>query len=627
MNYQFILGSRIVVVSAVLVILASCQKTTGEVKTISHPDRHTYAKPDAVITHLYLDVDVNFDLEIIEGVASFDIRTSHDASQLILDTKNLDIRKVTISDGADPVQFSLGEPHQHMGQALTIPITPVTQKVQIHYQTTAGAEALQWLNPIQTADKTDPFLFTQSQAILARSWIPIQDSPGIRFTYSARVTVPPGLMALMSAENPTQTNENGEYTFQMNQPIPAYLMALSVGNVTFAPIGQRTGVYAEPSVIEAAIYEFGEMEDMLVAAERLYGPYRWVRYDLIILPPSFPFGGMENPRLTFATPTIIAGDRSLTSLVAHELAHSWSGNLVTNATWDDFWLNEGFTVYFEQRIMEELFGRSYAEMLAQLSKNALEDDIEEFIAGGKADDTKLKLDLNGRNPDDGVTSVPYDKGYLFLRWIEESVGREKFDSFLKQYFAKKAFQVMTTESFLEYLKTQLFEAQELEYDSGAVNVWVYGQGLPANCPNPSSGRFELVTAKLNSMISGAPVTADGTKEWSSHEWLFFITSLPQGMTPQKMKELDDVFEFTASSNSEIAAAWLEKAISVKYEAAYPRLEEFLVQTGRRKFLVPLYSAMVRTDEGKEMALNIYQKARSNYHFVSTNTIDDLLEWK
>ena len=352
MNYQFIRSTKAVIIMAACIGMNSCQTIPAEKTIMNHPDKHTYAKPDALITHLDWDATVDFGNKTITGIASFNIRTSQEASEIVLDTKDLDVSKVTVDGSQDPVQYSLGDPHQHMGQALRIPITPQTQTIQVYYQTRQGAEALQWLEPVQTAGKTHPFLFTQSQAILARSWIPIQDSPGIRFTYSAKVKVPSDLLALMSAENPTEMNQTGEYTFQMNQPIPAYLMALAVGNVTFSPVGERTGVYAEPSEIEGAVYEFGEMEDMLIAAEGLYGPYKWERYDLIILPPSFPFGGMENPRLTFATPTIIAGDRSLTSLVAHELAHSWSGNLVTNKTWNDFWLNEGFTSYFENRIME-----------------------------------------------------------------------------------------------------------------------------------------------------------------------------------------------------------------------------------------------------------------------------------
>ena len=300
---------------------------------------------EAVVTHLNWDANVNFELNKIQATAVLTIKTSSEAKQLILDTKDLTINSV-MNGNNETLNFVLGETQPHLGTPLIIGITPKTKNVTISYETSEKAEALQWLEPSQTTDKAFPFLFTQSQAILARSWIPIQDSPGIRFTYNAQVKVPTELLAMMSASNPTEKNESGVYNFEMKQAIPAYLMALAVGDVQFSSLGQRSGVYAEPSVLAKSATEFEDLEKMISAAEELYGPYRWDRYDLIVLPSSFPFGGMENPRLTFATPTILAGDKSLTSLVAHELAHSWSGNLVTNANWNDFWLNEGFTVLF-----------------------------------------------------------------------------------------------------------------------------------------------------------------------------------------------------------------------------------------------------------------------------------------
>lgn len=296
-------------------------------------DIHSFSKPkEAVITHLKWNAIISFEKKMIEATAEFTIQTSTIASKIILDTKNLNIISVKESFTDADLIYSLGKKQEHLGQPLVIEITPNTKKIIIAYSTNPGAEALQWLTPVQTAGKLKPFLFTQSQAILARSWIPIQDSPGIRFTYEAQVQVPKELLALMSAENPQEKNESGLYSFKMKQKIPAYLMALAVGDLEFQSMGPRTGVYAEPSILTKAAYEFAETEDMIDVAESLYGPYQWDRYDILVLPPSFPFGGMENPRLTFATPTILAGDRSLTSLVAHELAHSWSGNLVTNAT-------------------------------------------------------------------------------------------------------------------------------------------------------------------------------------------------------------------------------------------------------------------------------------------------------
>ena len=491
----------------------------------------------------------------------------------------------------------------------------------VEYKTTQGAEALQWLEIQQTADKTHPFLFTQSQAILARTWIPIQDGPGMRFTYSAQVTVPQGMMALMSAENPTELAEDGVYRFKMKQAIPAYLMALAVGNIQFESIGDRTGVYAEPSVLKKAVYEFGEMDEMLVAAEKLYGTYAWERYDLIVLPPSFPFGGMENPRLTFATPTILAGDRSLTSLVAHELAHSWSGNLVTNATWNDFWLNEGFTVYFERRIMEEVYGREYSEMLALLGFQDLRKTIAEF--SDSPNDTKLKLDLAGRNPDDGMSDIAYEKGYVFLRFLEETVGRKNFDSFLNGYFEKHAFKVMTTEDFKDYLSEKLLDQDSSWKSAVDVDEWMYGAGLPDNAPQAKSDKFEKVEAQLERWTSGTPAAELGNLEWSSHEWLHFVRKLPSGLTAAQLGELDAAFGFTTSGNSEVLAAWFQHTIRSNYEPAWETLDSFLTNVGRRKFLTPTYRAMKESGQIL-LAREIYSKARGNYHSVATNTIDELL---
>ena len=583
-------------------------------------DPHSYAVPlESVVTHLDWQAEVDFELKTIRGKAILHLKNSSDARMLRLDTKGLNVSSVLL-DEKDSVEFLLGQPDEHKGSVLEIPIMPATGKVAIQYTTSPGAEALQWLSPQQTADKEYPFLFTQSQAILARSWVPIQDSPGIRFTYNAEVKVPAGLMALMSAENPTTTSDDGVYRFQMKQPIPAYLLALAVGQLEFASLGPRSGVYAEPGVITKAAAEFEDLESMITAAEELYGPYRWDRYDLLVLPPSFPFGGMENPRLTFATPTILAGDKSLVSLVAHELAHSWSGNLVTNATWDDFWLNEGFTVYFEQRIMERLYGKEYSEMLASLAAQDLQEEIKSMTSEGQENDTKLKLDLTGRNPDDGVTSIAYDKGYLLLRNIEESLGREEFDRFLRDYFEKNAFRVMTTEAFLDQFE-EFMAGKEINLD---LEAWIYQPGLPASAVLPTSGRFAQVDAVLNTFMEGTNAAQLNNGEWTSHEWLHFVRSLPSIITKEQLTELDNTFNFTQSGNSEVLTAWLVQAARHGYTPAYERMEKFLVNTGRRKFLSPIYNEMIKTEEGRSMALAIYKKARPNYHFVATNTLDEVL---
>ena len=606
---------------------------TIETDNMITDDLHTYAKPgEALVKHLDWDAEVDFENKRIKAKASLTIDKAADAKYLTLDTKGLYIEKVTLDDSPEQVTFTLGDRDEWKGSPLVINIGPNTSVVNVYYATGESAEALQWLGPQQTSGGQHPFLFTQSQAILARSWVPIQDSPGIRFTYTATVKVPDGLMALMSAENPMEKSGDGRYSFTMKQPIPAYLLALSVGDLTFQSISDRTGVYAEPAIIDKAVYEFGELEGMVQAAESLYGPYQWDRYDLLVLPPSFPFGGMENPRLTFATPTILAGDRSLTSLVAHELAHSWSGNLVTNGTWDDFWINEGFTVYFEQRIMEKLYGRDYSEMLASLAMQDLETEVKGMISQAKGPDTRLKLDLEGRNPDDGVTTIAYDKGYFFLRQIEESVGREVFDRFLKQYFKDNAFKVMTTETFITYINENLISKNGLDPMDEVFQQWIYGEGLPDERPVPVSGKFDSVNQVLNLWIKGGGsdgALADSrtaTDQWGTHEWLHFLRHLPENITTDQMTTLDSHFGFSDSGNAEILAAWFKYVIRHQYLPAYGQLEGFLVNTGRRKFLMPLYSEMVKSEGGKERAADIYRKARPNYHFVSTNSIDALLNW-
>ena len=592
------------------------------------PDPHSYARPNEVeVTHLDLDISVDFEEEVISGTAILNIDRPQGGDQLYLDTKDLNIEAVLVSPDGQNEEIStyeLGEPDSILGSALVVELKRNTRFVHIIYSTNPGAEALQFLPPELTSGES-PFLLTQSQSTFARTWVPIQDSPGIRFTYHATVKVPAGLMALMSAENPTEKSPYGVYEFNMMTPIPAYLLALAVGDVEFISIGTRTGVYAEPSLITDAAYEFAEVEDMMRIAENLYGPYRWERYDIIVLPPSFPFGGMENPRLTFATPTILAGDRSLVSLVAHELAHSWSGNLVTNATWNDFWLNEGFTVYFEMRIMEALKGRSYSEMLAHISLEDLNDEIESM--GADHPDTRLALDLKGRHADDGMTSIAYDKGYYFLRLVEETVGRETFDTFLKDYFERNAFKTMTTAAFLEQLNSELLEKYDGAAEKIGVEDWVYGTGIPNNLPVPDSKRFQAVESAVSSWIAGVEASQLETENWTSHEWLHFIRVLPASIGAEKLAQLDSVFQFTQSTNSEIQCKWYLRAIGAGYEPAYPAMRAFLLKVGRRKFLKPLYTELAKTEAGAEMANEIYQEARGHYHPIAVSSIDEVLGWE
>lgn len=605
-------------------LLSACGSVQNHEIPVMKQDPHSYARPaEAVTKHLNWNARVNFDTKTIAATALWDIESSGDADTIVFDTKGLNIRRVVLDNG-QPADIRLGQNDPVLGQRLAVAITPETKRVQIQYETGPDAEALQWLTAQQTAGKEHPFLFTQSQAILARSWVPCQDSPGVRFTYEAHVTVPKDLLALMSASNPQEKNANGEYHFTMKQPIPSYLLALAVGDIGFQAISDRSGVYAEQPVVDKAAWEFADLEKMISGAEALYGPYQWERYDVLVLPPSFPFGGMENPRLTFATPTVLAGDRSLTSLIAHELAHSWSGNLVTNATWNDFWLNEGFTVYFETRIMEKLYGRDYAEMLASLNLQDLRDEIRSLNEKGQPADTRLKLDLEGRNPDDGVTSIAYNKGYFFLRAIEEQYGRDKFDAFLKDYFSGNAFGSIDTEGFRQYIKDYYQSKFGIALDDKMFDAWIVTEGLPSEVPMPNSARFQQVDQVLATWKAGGKLDKSASSDWSTHEWLHFLKNLPAELSPAEMETLDGFGNFTATGNAEIFTEWGVIAIRNGYEKMTPRIEDFLIHTGRRKFLSPLYEALLKTEGGRESARMIYNKARPNYHFVATNTFDKLL---
>ncbi len=585
-------------------------------------DPHSFSNfTEVVITHSFLNIEVDFNTRAISGYVSHKINNISGASRLVLDTRDLRIDKVFI-DGEQEAEYKLGANVEFLGEPLIVNILPETTSVKIYYSSSPEAAAVQWLYPKPEEEK-HPFLFTQSEAILARTWIPCQDSPSVRFTYEADVKVPPELMAVMSASNPTKKSEDGKYHFKMDHPIPSYLLALAVGDLKFKAIGKRTGVYAEADMVEKAAYEFEKMEKMVEAAEELYGPYRWERFDVLVLPPSFPFGGMENPRLTFATPTIIAGDRSLVSLIAHELAHSWSGNLVTNATWNDFWLNEGFTVYFERRIMEKLEGKDYADMLALLGYHDLMDTVSSLEDDNI--DTCLKLNLEGRDPDDGMTYIAYEKGYFFLLAIEKLIGREKWDAFLNDYFKNFAFQSMDTGRFVEILTQKILKNSKELKETLKAEDWIYKSGIPDNCPRIISNRFEKVESASQAWFSGQREQLSISSSWSTQEWLHFIRYLPSKLSVNQMDDIEGYFKFSDSGNAEILCAWFVHVISNQYSKQYDQVEDFLCTVGRRKFLMPLYNAMLKTDEGKKLVLNIYKKARPGYHYVSYSSLDSLLE--
>jgi aminopeptidase N len=623
-----------VTIAALVAIVAACssqpETASDDSKLPALPhDTHSYAQPEkARVTHVSLDLTPDFTTKRIAGIARLTFEHAAGADSIVLDTRDLEIRSVKDAKG-DSLGFNLGPAKTFMGAPLAVALPAGSDTIVIEYLTSPNAAAVQWLTAEQTAGGKMPFLFTQGESILTRTWVPTQDGPGIRQTYDATVHVPSGMRAVMSAEHVGMDGEKDAqgasvYRFRMTRAIPPYLIALAVGDIAFRPIGKTTGVYAEPSVVDKAAREFAEVDKMISAAEKLYGPYRWGRYDILVLPPSFPFGGMENPTLTFATPTVLAGDRSLVNLVAHELAHSWSGNLVTNATWNDFWLNEGFTTYIEARIMEELRGKDYADMLRQLGRQDLEEAIRD-AGGAQSPDTRLHLDLTGRDPDEGTSAVAYEKGSAFLQTVESVVGRERLDKFLRDYFDHFAFQPMSADRMLAYMKLKLLTPEEAQKVN--VQAWIYEPGIPANIPLIRSTAFAAVEKQVQAWKGGATAGSLSTKNWSTHEWLHFLRALPDTIPASRLDDLDKTFKLSSTGNSEIMFAWLRIAIANHYEPAFAALEHFLTSQGRRKFVAPLYADLAKTSWGKALAMSIYAKARPTYHSVSVGAVDKILGWK
>ena len=611
------------------VALGCARETTTATMTAAPlaPDVHSFARPaEARVTHIALDLQADFTARRLGGRATLTFVRRPDARELVLDTRGLEIRQV-LDERRQPLKFRLEPPVEHLGQALVIGLPASGDRVVVEYRTSPDAAALQWLTPAQTAGHVHPYLYSQGQAILTRTWIPTQDSPAIRQTYEASITVPRPLTVVMSAEMTTPNGSNAgnglrAYKFKMDQPVPPYLIAIAAGDIAFRSLGRRTGVYTEPTMIERSARELEDLEKMIAAAETLGGPYRWGRYDVLVLPPSFPFGGMENPRLTFATPTILAGDKSLVSLLAHELAHSWSGNLVTNATWGDFWLNEGFTTYFENRIMEALYGKDRALMLAALGRSELIREMADLPPA----DTKLSLDLKGRDPDEAVNAVAYEKGAALVRTIEHAVGRDRFDPWLRGYFNRHAFTSITTQEFVADLQQELIRDDAALRDSLNLPAWLDQPGLPANAVPVQSPAFAKVEAEAQRFTQGSSASSLTVSGWTPQQWQHLLEQLRTvALTPAQLRDLDATFRLSESGNSEILFAWLRVAVARQYAPAVPALERFLSAQGRRKFLRPLYEDLMQTPWGQPIAHRVYATARSSYHAVSTQTIDGIVK--
>jgi leukotriene-A4 hydrolase len=589
------------------------------VATQPGPDPASDANFDAIrLKHLSLDLAVDFEKRTLAGTAKLTFEEPAKAAPTRLDVGELAITKVTTCEGDKPVDVTYLPTSSKSVPGKVAVLDPPLPCVVFTYSTPKDAGAFLWLDAELTSSKKQPMLFTQSQAILARTWIPLQDTPSVRFTYDATIRVPKGAMAVMSAENPQKRADDGVYRFTMDKAIPSYLMALAVGDLDFKAIGPRTGVYAEPNVVEAAAYEFAEIEKMMTVGEKLYGPYRWDRYDILVLPPSFPFGGMENPKLSFLTPTVLTGDRALVGLLAHELAHSWSGNLVTNSTWNDVWLNEGFTTYVESRIMEELRGREWTEMAWAMARM----DLDEVVADPKIKDTRLALTYKaGDDPDGAPSEIAYDKGALFLRALEEAIGRDAFDAFLRARFDRLAFTSTDSATFEKDI-APLMDAVKTK-PAWTVAQWLHENGVPNGAPFAKSARLENLKGQAAQFSTDGKLP-DATR-WSSTEWLAFLRTLPKGTKREHLEALDKKYKLTATTNKVLAKSWFPIAIAADMQQAAPQIEEYLFVVGRRYLVMPVYGALVeKAGFWRELATTSFERAKAGYHPITRDSVAKLL---
>jgi aminopeptidase N len=523
--------------------------------------------------------------------------------------------------------FHLEKSDPILGSALVIDLPPSkkgTESIKIAYETTDKSAALQWMGGSQTGQHK-PFLYTESEPISARTWIPLQDTPQIRAPYRAKIHIDDNerLRAVMSAENDPKEKHSKDYSFVMPEAVPSYLIALAVGDLEFQETGPRTGVYAEKSMIKEAAKEFADTEAMIQANEKMFGPYRWGRYDVLVMPSSFPEGGMENPRLSFITPTVIAGDKSLVSVIAHELAHSWSGNLVGNATWRDFWLNEGFTEYMTSRIMTVVYGEQRTAMEEVLGLKTLRDELAKF----KAPDQVLAIDLRDRDPGEGLTNLPYQKGRLFLKHLDAKFGREHFDGFLRGYFDHFAFKSVNSDQFLSYLQENLLDRYPGIVTRAQANEWVLRPGLPADAVLPTTTAFQVVDDARTLWLSGKEPLKKIGGDWVAQQWIYFLDGMPPALTAAQLADLDKALSLSKSPNAEIGHSWLMLVIANNYQPAFPHLEDYLRTIGRRKLIEPLYRELMKTGSGTEVAKSVFKKARPGYHPETTKAIEGIVEPK
>ncbi len=599
-------------------------------------DYHSFANIEQFrVTRFELDLRVDMSGKELDGVVGLQVkRLDPRATELILDTRDLNV--LGVSEKAQGVlgatsktettwvsrPFHLQKKDPILGQALVIDLPPShrpSEFIKIEYETAQTASALQWLTAEQT--RHEPFLYSQSTPIGARSWIPLQDTPQVRMTYSVAVHTFSSALAVMSAKHDARPKRNGDYAFEMPEAVPPHLIALAVGDLAFKETGPRTGVYAQKSLLKAAVREFADTESMIAAGEKLLGPYRWERCDILVAPPSFPGGGAGNPRLTFVSPTVIAGDASQVSVVARELAHAWAGDSVTNATWRDRWLNDGFSAYLGSRMVSAVYGERRDTMERVLGLESLRTEL----AGLAPADQVLAVDLRDRDPAEAHVAVLREKGRLFLSHLDARFGRERFDAFLRAYFDQFALKSVTTEQFLDYLQANLLDRFPGIVTREQATAWITGPGIPPDAVLPTTDAFMAVDAVRAAWLAGGGAAKKlDTRDWAAQQWIYFLDHMPAALTRTQMTDLDQAFGFTHTPNAGIGRSWFLLAVRNQYQPAYARLEEYLETIGRRGLVAPLYARMMASPAGSAQAKRVFALARSGYHPQTVAAIDAIV---
>lgn len=569
-----------------------------------HRDPNTLSNYDKFrVTHTSADLSIDFDNKVLKGTVTHTVKSINGTTEtaIILDTRFLDVHEVSVN--GERSNWELLAQSKPYGHALKVPLNQAikggeTLSLRIGVQTTKDGTAVQFLTPVQ-ARSQHPYMFSQCQAINARSIFPCQDTPDVKSTFEFNITSPlPVLASGLAVGSPEAAsgNKNNEkvYRFRQDIPIPSYLFAVASGDIVSAPIGPRSVVATGPEGIKAAQWEFEEAtEPYIESIEKIIYPYQWGTYNLLVLPPSFPYGGMENPVYTYCTPTVVSGDRQNVDVIAHELSHSWSGNLVTAASWEHFWLNEGWTTYLERRLQAAVHGEPHRDFSAIIGWKSLVDAVNGY--GTDHNFTKMIPDLKGKDPDDAFSTVPYEKGYTFLSYLEAKVGKEKWNKFIPHYFT--TFKCASLDSY--EFKTNLidFFADDSAASTALTSVnwddWFYKPGLP---PKPEFDTsladvcFKLAAKwKHADPLTFRPDKSDITG-WAANQVVVFLDQIlefKEPLSPELADTMGKAYDLTTSTNVEVTARYFQVGLRAKDKNVYQPTADLLGNVGRMKFVRPL----------------------------------------